>query len=449
MASHTDTAGHESRMTLSRRDFLRVGGAGLAGVALLGGGALAGCGGGGEEGGSGAVTYAEGPDDTGTLEKLLDGFDKKYEGKYTVKYREMPADTQGFFDKLRTELQTGNSDIDVIAGDVIWPAQLASNGWLLDLSDRFTKDLQNKFIKGNVESNVYRGKIYGVPFVTGAGLLYYRKDLLEKSGFDAAPKTWDELKQMANTVREDSGTKFGFVFQGGEYEGGVVNGLEYIWSYGGDVLRGDKVVIDSPEAAEGLATYRSMISDGVTTQAMTTYKEEEAQAAFLRGDAVFMRNWSYVYALTSDPAQSEIKPEQVGLSTLPVATEGQKPAGALGATNLYVNATTKNEDAAWALIQYMTAPEQQKMRAIQGARLPVTKSSYEDEELLEKIPVMKLGKEALETARPRPVSPYYSDMSLKMAEQFAAVLKGDTPPEQATKTLQRELQSIIEQGKDA
>lgn len=434
---------------LDRRDFLRLGGTGLAGMALLGSGALAGCGGGGEGGSGGTVTYAEGPDDTGTLKKLLDGFDKKYEGKYKVKYREMPADTQGFFDKLRTELQTGNSDIDVIAGDVIWPAQLASNGWLLDLSERFTKDLQSKFIKGNVESNVYQGKIYGVPFVTGAGLLYYRKDLLEKSGFSKPPKTWDELKQMANKAQEDSGTKFGFVFQGGEYEGGVVNGLEYIWSYGGDVLKGDKVVVDSPEAAEGLATYRSMISDGVTTQAMTTYKEEEAQAAFLRGDAVFMRNWSYVYALTSDPAQSEIKPEQVGLSTLPVATEGQEPAGALGATNLYVNATTKNEDAAWALIQYMTAPEQQKMRAIEGARLPVTKRSYKDKELREKVPVIALGEKALKTARPRPVSPYYSDMSLKMAEQFAAVLRGDTRPEQATKTLQSELQSIIEQGKNA
>jgi multiple sugar transport system substrate-binding protein len=47
---------------------------------------------------------------------------------------------------------------------------------------------------------------------------------------------------------------------------------------------------------------------------------------------------------------------------------------------------------------------------------------------------------------PRPVSPYYSDMSLKMAEQFNSALKGDTSPEQAVKTLQGELQSIAEQG---
>jgi ABC-type glycerol-3-phosphate transport system substrate-binding protein len=64
------------------------------------------------------VVYAEGPDDTGTLQKLLDGFNKKYEGQYKVKYREMPADTGSYFNKLLTQLQAGKSDIDVIAGDV-------------------------------------------------------------------------------------------------------------------------------------------------------------------------------------------------------------------------------------------------------------------------------------------------------------------------------------------
>ena len=298
--------------TLSRRDFLKVSGAGIAGMTAL---ATAGCGGSGQ-GDSGTVTYAEGPDDTGTLQKLLDGFNKKYEGKYKVEYREMPADTQSYLNKLVTELQAGKSDVDVIAGDVIWAAQLAANGWLMDLSDRFAGDLQGEFIPGNVRSNEYEGKIWGVPFVTGAGLLYYRKDLLEKSGFPGPPETWDELKRMALRAKRDSGTRFGFVFQGANYEGGVCNALEYIWNYGGDVLDPDdptKVVVDSPEAVAGLSEYSSMISDGVTTRAMTTYKEEEAQAAFLRGDAVFMRNWSYVYALTSDPTQSEIKPEQVGI----------------------------------------------------------------------------------------------------------------------------------------
>jgi multiple sugar transport system substrate-binding protein len=62
------------------------------------------------------------------------------------------------------------------------------------------------------------------------------------------------------------------------------------------------------------------------------------------------------------------------------------------------------------------------------------------------MPVLSLGKEALENARPRPVSPRYRDMSSAMSRQFNSVLTGATAPEVAVETLQSELQQIIERG---
>ena len=94
----------------------------------------------------------------------------------------------------------------------------------------------------------------------------------------------------------------------------------------------------------------------------------------------------------------------------------------------------------------MTAEEQQKWRALKATLLPTRAALYEDQEVLQKVPVIRLGKEALQNTKPRPVSPYYSDMSLKMAEQFNKNLKGEVSPEQAVKTLQDELQQIVEQG---
>jgi multiple sugar transport system substrate-binding protein len=49
----------------------------------------------------------------------------------------MPIDTGQYFDKLRTQFQAGGGDIDIIIGDVIWPAMLGVNGWVSDLTDRF------------------------------------------------------------------------------------------------------------------------------------------------------------------------------------------------------------------------------------------------------------------------------------------------------------------------
>ncbi|BBL80449.1 ABC transporter substrate-binding protein [Rubrobacter xylanophilus] len=428
---------------ISRGRFLATGGAALAGVALLGG-----CGGGGE--GGGEVLFSWGPDDTGVLPRLIERFNRENGSGARVRYREMPSDTGQYFDQLRTQFQAGGGDIDVIGGDVIWPAQFAANGWIADLSDRFGDP--EEFLDGPMQAMTYEGKIYGVPWYTDAGLLYYRRDLLEGSGFSEPPKTWEELKEMALKAKRDSGVSAGFVFQGAEYEGGVCDGLEYIWTHGGEVLDPQdptRVVIDSPEAAAGLATERSMIEDGVAPRAVTTYKEDEAHGAFLRGDAVFMRNWPYVYALVGNPEESRIEPGQVGISELPAA-RGQRSYSCLGGWNFFINAASDRQDAAWEFIRWMTRPEQLKVNALEGSRLPTRSGLYEDREVLRKVPVARLGKEAIiRNSRPRPVTPYYSDMSLRMAEQFSASLKGEIPPEEAVGALQRELEQLIERGEAA
>ena len=210
----------------------------------------------------------------------------------------MPIDIGAYFDKLRTQFQAGGGDIDIIIGDVIWPAQFAVNGWVSDLSDRF-KDT-DEFLSGPMQSSTYEDKVWAVPWYTDAGLLYYRQDLLEKSGYSEPPATWDDLMEMAAKVQKDEGIKNGFVYQGADYEGGVCNGLEYIRTNGGDVLDPNdptKVIIESSGSVNGLATWRETIESGVSPQAVLQYLEDESAASFLNGESVFIRNWPYMYSL--------------------------------------------------------------------------------------------------------------------------------------------------------
>lgn len=435
---------------ISRRDFLKVSGAGLAGAALLG---VAGCGSndsGGGDSGSGEITFIYGPTgntDQETIQTLVQRFNENNDSGITAKFRQAPSDTGAYFDQLRTEFQAQSGDIDVILGDVIWPAQFAANGWITDLSDRFPEDERQKFLSGPIDSMSYEGGMYGVPWFTDAGMLYYRRDLLEQSGFSEPPKTWDELKEMAQKVQQDSGTENGYVFQGANYEGGVVDGLEQIWTHGGDVLgdNSDQVIIDSPESIAGLATERSMIESGVSPQAVANFKEDESAGSFLQGNSVFLRNWPYVYGLLTDPEQSKISLDQVGVAPLPSGEGGQSFSG-LGGWNFYISEFSQKQDAAYEFVQFMTASEQQKFRALEGGYLPTLQSLYEDQEILDEVPVVKLGGEALQNTRPRPVSPVYSDMSLRMGEQFNASLKGEVTPEEAVQTLQTELQDIVDQA---
>jgi multiple sugar transport system substrate-binding protein len=431
---------------LSRRDFLKVGGAGLAGAALLG---AAGCGGGQQQGGGPIeLVFTASVDMTGTAAKLVEKFNEQNKGKYKVIYREGNADSDARFDQLRTEMQAGAKNIDIILGDIIWTAQLAANGWISDLSNRYTEEMRADFLPGSVEAIIYEGKPYGVPWFTDTGLLYYRKDLLEQSGFSGPPKTWDELKEMALKAKRDSGVQFGFVFQGDNYEGGVCNGCEFIWTHGGEVLDPQdptRVLVGQPEAVSGLTAYRSMVEDGVAPEAVAIYGEEETDGAFLRGDAIFERCWPYVYALTSDPEASSIEQDQVGVAEIPSA-DGRPGNGTVGDQPLYINATSPYQDEAW---EFATAPAQERFRASEGSYLPTLTSLYSDPEIQQNVPIVPLAEQALQHTRPRPVSPYYSDMSLEMAEQFNAALKGEVSPEEAAQTLQRELESIIEQGQEA
>ena len=166
-----------------------------------------------------------------------------------------------------------------------------------------------------------------MPWYTDAGLLYSRVDLLEKAGFSGPPQTWEELQEMANKVMRDEGIPNGFVFQGAEYEGGVCNGLEYIRTHGGDVLDPNdpsKVIIDSPESAAGLATWHSMLESGASPEAVLQYQEDESHATFLNGEAVFIRNWPYMYALAGSSDFPNVKQDQVDISPIPVPEEGAR-----------------------------------------------------------------------------------------------------------------------------
>jgi len=336
----------------------------------------------------------------------------------------------------------------VIGADVIWPVQFAANGWLLDVTDRFPKSEQSQFLPGPIDSLMYEGKIYGVPWFTDAGLLYYRADLLEKSGYSDPPKTWDELQEMAVKVAKDQKIDNGFVFQGDQYEGGVCNGLEYIWTNGGDVLDPsdpNKVVIDSPEAAAGLAIEQGIVEDGVAPQAVATYTETETDPAFLGNKAVFARNWPYMYALAGTKDYPDVKPEQIGVAPVPV-TPGNGLVSTLGGWNMLINAQTDMPDEAWEFVSWMTSEQAQRLRAIDASLLPTRPELYKDPKIRETIPVIVEGEAALKNAKARPVSPYYSDMSLEMQEQFNAVVSGDTSPEDAVASLQQSLEQIVEAG---
>jgi multiple sugar transport system substrate-binding protein len=168
--------------------------------------------------------------------------------------------------------------------------------------------------------------------------------------------------------------------------------------------------------------------------------------ALLNGDSVFCRNWPYMYGAAGDAEMSKITLNRVGVSPLPVGEDQSQSASCLGGWNLLISASSQMQDEAWEFVRFMTSQENQKMQTLSASTLPTLNALYGNREILEEMPVVVLSKEALQNARPRPVSPYYSQMSRTMAQQFNSVLTSATSPKESGETLQSELQQIIERG---
>jgi len=142
-----------------------------------------------------------------------------------------------------------------------------------------------------------------------------------------------------------------------------------------------------------------------------------------------------------------VEQERIGVAALPVAGAGGQSFSALGGWNLMVNTASREKmDAAWTFIRYLSATEQQEERALRGGYLPTLKDCYENREILSRVPVITLGREAIRNVRSRPATPFYHDMSLAMAERFHASLAGTVSPEGAATTLKEGLEDILDQA---
>lgn len=202
-------------------------------------------------------------------------------------------------------LAARSADIDVFQIDVVWPGMLARH--LSDLSGDVDAAQRAQHLPQAIANNTIDGRLVAMPWFTNAGILYYRRDLLANHGRQV-PLTWDDLAETARAVMEaerEAGNDrlWGFVFQARAYEGLTVNALEWIASHGGgSIVSADgAVTVNNQAAARALSAAAGWIGT-IAPQGVLNYAEEEARGLFQSGNAVFMRNWPYAWALMNAPA---------------------------------------------------------------------------------------------------------------------------------------------------
>ena len=351
---------------------------------------------------------------------------------------------------LSTILTSRSGDIDLYLMDVVNPPQYAAAGWAEPLDGYFEspeaeQTFLEPFLDSVVEANTVDGQLYGIPGWTDAQFLYYRQDLLDKYGFEP-PTSWEELKTQALAITEGEGDPNlqGFNYQGAAIEGTNCTFLEALWTAGGNWQADDgTVTVDSEPGQTALAWYDETLSSGITKPGIAEETTDLSRQAFQAGDAVFMLNWGYAWAHFQEDDDSEVK-GAVGVAPLPAFADNSS-ATCVGGFQWAMNPFSGNKDEAFQVMQYMASYDSQKQLAIAASHIPARDALYGDEEVLAAAPQFGQFFDVIKNARPRPLTPFYSEVSelirTNMNAFFARAQDADTTLSQ----MQSGLTDILEQ----
>jgi multiple sugar transport system substrate-binding protein len=377
-------------------------------------------------------------------------FEQQNPGVKVVKEIAPNSSTQ-FHDLLTQKLKNRDTRLDVFFMDVIWPSEFASAGWTLPLDRFFSTAEQGKFLEAPIAANRYRGEIFGVPLFIDAGLLYYRKDLLEKHRM-APPRHWPELVEQAKTVlaAERDAHLVGYSGQFKQYEGLVCNMMEFILGNGGALWDEQRLVsaVQQERAKQAVRFVRDQIIGEISSRGVLAYEEPESVALFAQGRAIFHRNWPYAWRVANDPEQSRVI-GKVGMMPLP-AFPGAKGASTLGGWQIGISRFSKIPEVAWRFVAFMTSHQMQKRIAFSTGRAPTRKALYTDPELLAQVPWLESMLQTFKQAVPRPRTPVYAPLSNIMQRYFSAALAlPDSKIDQRSALAARDMDRVLDLLREA
>lgn len=382
----------------------------------------------------GPMTLATAGDLTQYLGPLLEDWNRAHPDQ-RVTLVELPDSADEARSQMITELRSGSSRFDILNIDVAWTSEFAAAGWISPLDpSRFPVDA---FLQPVLNTATFDGRLYAVPYVTNAGLLYYRKDVLAKEGVEP-PRTWEELARQAREIAPEYGLD-GYAGQFLPYEGLTANVTEAVRSADGSLLgdEGAKVTVDG-SVRRGLEFLASGVREGWIPREALTYKEEESRIAFQEGHLLFLRNWPYVFPL----ADGQGSPVAGDVGAAPIPGPDGPGTSVLGGSNLAVSTHSDHRESAADLIAYLTSEQVQRRVLTEGALPPVRADLYNDRELVAEHPYLPTLKRSILTAEPRPKSPRYNQVSLAVQAVAHDVLALRQSPEEAVARLRKELTAI-------
>ncbi|QPZ39196.1 extracellular solute-binding protein [Paramicrobacterium chengjingii] len=359
------------------------------------------------------------------VKEMIDDFNEKYPD---ITVNPTFVAYEALHDKIVTAAPSGT--YDVVLMDVIWPAEFAEKGIVTDVTDRFSDKWNDEMLGGALITAEYKDKFYGVPWYPSTKLFYYNKDMVERAGYSEADiETWDGVLEVAQAMKDQGIVDYPLAWSWAQAEALICDYAQLLGAFGGEFTNDDgELIINEEPGVQALTWMKNSIDDGLTNPNSTTFLEDDVNKTMASGQAAFSLNWESTFRDLNDESISDVV-GQVGVSATPSGPDGERP-GVNGAMALGIASKSKNKDAAWNFITFISSQSEQEKFVT--STLPSWKSSYDDPEITKTNPdVFSAAQVGYADGILRPQVPNYSQVSQIIQVELQNALLGKKSPQQA------------------
>jgi len=370
-------------------------------------------------------------------------------GAYTIDVQVLPNDADAQREQLVRRLAAADSSVDLMSLDPPFVAEFANAGYLKPITDAAdVKQLTDGVLAGPMKTASWKNQLVATPFWANTQLLWYRKSVAKAAGIDptASDFTWMKMIDAA----EKQGTKIGV--QGRRYEGYMVWINALIASGGGQIItnadQGAKATptVASPAGDAAADVVGRLARSSASPADLSTAGEEEARSLFQGSGGGFMVNWPYVYGAAKE-AQSKGALDQsviddIGWARYPRVMADKASAPPLGGIDLAIGNYTAHPTEALAAVKCITSLENNIQYMVESGNPAARGAAFDAPEVLKVFPMAPLIRDSINDAGPRPITPYYGDVSTSVQRTWhpATAVQSPTTP-QSTDELMGEVLS--------
>jgi multiple sugar transport system substrate-binding protein len=322
---------------------------------------------------------------------------------------------------------------DVVLGDCIWPAEFGSKKIVSDISDRVKTLPTSQIFPGALAMANYQGKFYGMPWILDTKYLFANGSMLKKAGVSPAElKTWNGVLAALKKIKSAKVVKYPWLGSWSQAEAVVCDYAQLLGAFGGKFLDASgKPAFTSGGGLRALEFIKALLDQGLADPASTSSLEADVLKAFAQGRIAMNLNWTFQLAGAKDPKQSQVSKDNVMIMHTPAGAAGGPAPGCNGGQPVMITSGSKNADAAWEFIKFITGQSTQNSYVADS--LPIWSASYNDPAVVKGAggQLVSVAKTQLPDMILRPQVTNYNAASQALQVQIQNALLGKKSPQDA------------------